>query len=89
MRNKYIYMTVVSIMLVLTFACAEAGATGGPAMNTGDKARIAEQYGLELPVPATPGVSGLDVGMSSPADILIILCRFLVNPLAFTIHEIL
>ncbi|AIQ59024.1 hypothetical protein [Paenibacillus borealis] len=87
MRNKYV--SIIAIMLFFTLICSQAGATEGTVMSTETKERIIEQYGLDSPVTGSPEWSGMDVGISSPIDVFVMLCRFIVSPLVFTIQEIL
>ena len=87
MKNRY--MAIIAIVLVFMLAFSQAGAAEGEVMSTETKDRIVEQYGLEMPAPAGPDWSGFDVGISEPVELLIMLCRLIVNPLWFAVHEIL
>lgn len=87
MRNKYV--GIIAMILFLTLICSQAGASEGTGMSTDTRERIIEQYGLDLPVAGSPDWSGTDVGISGPVELLVMICRFIVSPLVFTIQEIL
>lgn len=87
MRNKYV--SIIAMILFLTLICSQAGAAEGTGMSPETRERIIEQYGLDSPVAGSPDWSGMDVGISEPVELLVMICRFIVSPLVFTIQEIL
>lgn len=85
MKYKIVLMMIA---LILMLSCSQAWASERDVIPIEAKGKIAEQYRLEPPAPVSPDWSRIDMGISAPVDLFIKLCRFLVNPLVFTVNEI-
>ncbi|ASA21914.1 hypothetical protein [Paenibacillus donghaensis] len=84
MKKKYIAVLMVLFVFLLLIPGYIEARNG---MDSGTKDRLIEKYGLDKSTTSNWNV--VDVGISNPVQLFIIISKVIVNPSVFAVQEVI